>query len=70
MWNEYSPDYEEDILTLKEFKSCVEQALFTDDDGSCAVMKKINEKWYKGPNTSCSLFNIPEDTSHIIWFNK
>ena len=63
------PDNEDDVYTVEEFKAYCENGSFIDYDGYGHPVKdkladeSINIKPSK-------LENIPENATHIIWFNR
>ena len=63
------PEEEDDVYTIDEFKSCVHSGAFIDYDGFGYPVKdkKADPKITIVP--SC-LETIPEDATHIIWFNR
>jgi hypothetical protein len=58
-----------DVFTVDEFKGCVKDGLFTDYDGFGNPMKDglVCDIFIVKPS---ELHNIPEDTTHIIWYNR
>lgn len=58
-----------DVMTVEDFKSAVERRAFTDYDGSGCPVKdgKMDWQYTIYPST---MEVIPEDATHIVWFNK
>ncbi len=63
------PDNEDDVYTVEEFKQCCEDGAFRDYDGHGYPVKdnKACESIIVKPSR---VNKIPEDATHIIWFNK
>ena len=63
------PQEDDDIYTIHDFKESVELGLFIDDDGFGHPMKdgKINPDFNVQPS---AVENIPEDATHVVWYNK
>jgi len=63
------PDDEDDVYTVEEFKQYCESKAFIDYDGFGYPVKdrKADESIHIKPST---LEDIPEDATHIIWFNR
>jgi hypothetical protein len=69
-WDEW--DDGEDIFTLEEFKEAVKDGLFNNYDGSgvaAIVIHDVVEK-FEGYVDIYHLEDVPEGTTHIVWFNK
>lgn len=58
-----------ELMTVQEFKDAVRCAAFTDYDGfGCPVKDgKVYSKFFVSPSR---LHDIPEDATHIEWYNK
>lgn len=57
-----------DLMTVEEFKKAAERGSFNDMDGSGhAVKGKKLSTEYIYPSTADK---IPEDATHVMWFNK
>lgn len=54
-----------DLMTVDEFTQNVKCGGLTDDDGSCYPI--INKKEV---NKACSVNNIPDEATHVVWYNK
>lgn len=54
-----------EILSIKDFAQCVEDGIFSNDDG-CGYWAK------DGYMSNDEVFNVqdPKDSTHIIWYNK
>ena len=73
------PEYG-DLMTVTEFSHCVETGLFIDYDGDgVAVIQVDGVTKLDCPNTPgerdyrispSTISNIPEDATHIVWFNR
>jgi len=63
------PEYEDDVYTVEEFKKCCANHSFVDYDGFGYPVKDrlADEEIFIKPSR---LSNIPDDATHIIWFNK
>jgi hypothetical protein len=63
------PEYD-DVMTVEEFIDCVKQGLFIDYDGCGCPMK--DGKYDQNIDVSPSTYeqDIPDDATHIVWFNK
>lgn len=68
MYSELIPDYA-DIMTIEEFKEEVKGGMFIDYDGFGHPVKDgmEDEKIYIYPS---KIHEIPEDATHIAWYNK
>jgi hypothetical protein len=67
-YNVKIPDYG-DVMTVEEWRACVESGYFIDDDGIGApakdgMMMDDRDAFPSG------IDDIPEDATHIVWFNK
>lgn len=66
-YNVKIPDYG-DVMTVEEWRSCVESGCFIDDDGIGTPAKDgmmmDRDVWPSGMD------DVPEDATHIVWFNK
>ena len=59
-----------DIFTVEEFKELVKEGMFIDYDGS-GIPAKLEGVVDDSINIYPSrLDKIPEDATHVIWFNK
>lgn len=58
-----------DTMTLVEFLQCVLATAFNDYDGHGYPVKNgfIDESYIVKPSQA---YDIPQDATHIIWFNK
>ena len=57
-----------DLMTVQEFKDAVKENFLIDSDGSGNVVKdNLEAEWVIYPSI---VHLIPEDATHIIWFNK
>ncbi len=69
--NQYGcgPRDEDDVYTVDEFRECVKDGAFIDYDGFGHPVKdkKANEDICIQPSR---VDDIPDDTTHIIWFNR
>lgn len=69
--SEFIREFDEDdtdIYTIEEFTECVEIGGFNDYDGcGCAAKdgKKTGRSYYPS-----EIDEIPEDATHIVWYNK
>ena len=63
------PPNEDDVYTVEEFKECVECSAFIDDDGWGYPVKDnlADEEITIKPSR---LDDIPEDATHIVWYNR
>lgn len=63
-------DCEGDIMTVADYLDCVENGMFIDYDGSGHPMKdgKIDRKIDIYPSNK--RHGIPEDATHICWYNR
>jgi hypothetical protein len=63
------PDDEDDVYTVDEFKDCVEHGLFIDYDGFGYPVKDglADTGIYIIPS---EVDRIPEEATHIVWFNR
>lgn len=63
------PKNEDDVYTIDEFKRFVEKSAFIDYDGWGYPVK--NKKYDGDIQIQPSTINkIPNDATHIIWFNR
>ncbi len=62
------PDYG-DLMTVEEFREAVKIGAFTDYDGHGIAAKNgmCSRERHIYPST---VDQIPEDATHIVWFNK
>lgn len=60
---------EDDVYTVQEFKDCCEDGGFIDYDGYGHPVRdnKSDNSIYIKPS---ELQNIPDDATHIVWFNR
>lgn len=61
---------EDDVFTVAEFKEACAVYCFVDDDGWGYPM---NDQGYADPTTlikPSNLSAIPEDATHIVWYNR
>lgn len=67
-YNETPPDYG-DLMTVEQYRKYVESGMFIDYDGSgCPVRDgKMDGKIDIIPS---SPERIPDDATHIVWFNR
>lgn len=70
--NLYTTEVDENsgtLMAVEDFKICIDQGVFTDYDGyGCPVkdgMEKPTQLVYPS-----RIKHIPEDATHIIWYNK
>ena len=56
------PDYA-DVIDITQFKSAVDSGCITPDDGSGHPVKN-------GMMDSRDCFELPDDATHVAWFNK
>jgi hypothetical protein len=63
------PDYEDDIYTVDEFKDICYGRGFLDYDGFGHPVKNKKSDPYIIIKPS-QLHAIPEDATHIVWFNR
>jgi len=63
------PDDEDDVYTIEEFKECVKSGTFIDYDGYGYPVKDnlADEDIMIKPS---SIEEIPDDATHIVWFNR
>jgi hypothetical protein len=63
------PEDEDDVYTVKEFKNCVKVGAFVDDDGVGHPVKggKADPKVFIKPST---IDKIPQEATHVVWYNK
>ena len=63
-----TPD-EDDVYTVEEFKKCVSNGAFIDYDGFGYPVK---DKLADGSITiiPSRVKNIPDDATHIVWYNR
>lgn len=55
-------------MTVEEFKRAVATGLFIDSDGiGIAAKLRVDPRKYVSPST---VNEIPDDATHIVWFNK
>lgn len=68
MYSNPVPDYA-DVMTVEEFKEAVKHGSFIDYDGFGHPVKDgmEDEKIYIYPS---KIHEIPEDATHIAWYNK
>jgi hypothetical protein len=65
-----SPKGEDDVYTIEEFLELVECGAFIDYDGfGHPVRDSLSDEdiWVKPSTVKTS---IPEDATHIVWFNR
>ena len=66
------PEYS-DLFTVAEFKEAVRCGMFNEYDGSGFPAKRIDSaRIMVSPRyiQLSRLFEIPEDATHVAWFNK
>lgn len=58
-----------DLMTVEEFKANVESGGFIDYDGMGHAVRgdEVDESFYVYPS---EVDKIPEDATHILWFNR
>jgi len=59
---------EGDVMTLTEFLRGVVRGVLTSDDGTAKAVK--GNRRSQEPINPCDLNTIPQDATHVIWFNK
>jgi hypothetical protein len=60
---------EDDVYTVEEFLNCVKTGLFIDYDGfGYPVKDKLADKSIMIKPSK--VFQIPDDATHIVWFNR
>jgi len=64
-----------DVYPLKDYQRWVEQGLFTDYDGVCepVVISISPVKFTRLGNISyrpSQIDQLPENTTHVIWYNR
>lgn len=64
------PDDIGDIFTLEEFLDCCDAGGFTDYDGFGHPIKDGKQCSHVAICPSERHWSIPQDTTHIIWYNK
>jgi hypothetical protein len=59
---------EDDVYTVEEFLTHVKNGQFIDSDGFGHPVKEklADPQWFIRP----SELNIPEDATHVVWYNK
>jgi hypothetical protein len=64
-----NPPHYGDIMTRQEYVECVEEGLFIDYDGSGHPMRDglMDKLTIVIPS---KLSELPDDCTHVIWFNK
>lgn len=67
-YTEPIPDYG-DVMTVEDWKAAVRSGSFNDYDGGGKAAKdgKVDKCWIYPSEADAS---IPEDATHIVWFNK
>ena len=67
--NRYGCGFGDDVYTVKEFKQRVKNEDFIDSDGYGHLVKdsKCDPNIYIVPS---KLYEIPEDATHIVWYNR
>ena len=63
------PKDEDDVYTIEEFLECVKDRAFIDYDGYGHPVKDKKSDLLIDIQPS-SIHLIPEDATHIIWFNR
>ncbi len=58
-----------DLMTVEDFKGAVHNGMFNDEDGAGHPVRdgKISYALYVYPSR---LWEIPDDATHVMWFNK
>ena len=59
-----------DLMTVKEYLICITTGMFTDYDGYGYAVKDCHIDESKSIFPSSGIDNIPNDATHIIWFNR
>lgn len=67
-YNEPIPGYG-DVLTVREYIEAISQGVFNDDDGH-GIVARNGLMDSRNICPSDGLTYIPEDATHIVWFNK
>lgn len=69
VYSEEASKHDGDLMTVSEFKGAVYDGMFNDDDGHGRPMRdgKISYGMQVYPSR---LWEIPEDATHVMWFNK
>lgn len=63
------PDNEDDVYTVEEFKTCVKCHDFVDDDGYGYPVKDSKADSTM-PIYPSRVSEIPNDATHIVWYNR
>lgn len=65
--NDYTEPVDEDadLMTVAEFKACVERGLITDEDGSGLAVREG-----RAAPVYVDINNVPHDATHVAWYNK
>ena len=63
------PEDEDDVYTVDEFRACCAQGAFIDYDG---FGHPVKDNLFDGDIDirPSRLHEIPEDATHIVWYNK
>lgn len=62
-------DFEDDVYTVEEFIGCVKCGAFIDYDGfGYPVKDKLADTTIEIKPSK--LYRIPEDATHIVWYNR
>ena len=68
--NEYDTGCEGDLMPVVEYLECVKEGLFIDYDGFGHPVKDNKKDGEINIYPSDGALHIPDDATHIIWYNK